>query len=456
MARVAALASVAIACSDPQPLHPGPPRNVLLVVVDTLRADHLGSYGYERATSPRIDALADRGVVFENAFATSPWTAPSVASILTGQWPSRHGAVVRREAGQPVRRESDGQVEVLRPADGLPDVARRLGEHGFETAAFVTNVWLGREMGITAGFQHVELLPNGTAPQLSDAARAWLARERRAPFFLLLHYLDPHYPYEAGDPAAGHFLGPECERDWSHVPLRQLKRRVPMQSLVVRDCFRDAYDEEILQLDLALGSLLDDPVLAPVLAETLVIFVSDHGEELWDHGLFEHGHRMLQELVRVPLVAAGPGLAPGRVETPVSIADLAPTIAHAVGLPGAFGPGDELAGRSWWPEAGAAEVSPTARPLVAENNLYGPTRQALVRWPWKLASGSGDEPALFHLEDDPGERRSLARERPEIVRELEAELTEILERARSARGDAHPAELSTTTFEELRALGYVE
>ena len=387
-----------------------PTRNVLLIVVDTLRADHLGFHGYARATSPRLDEWVARGVVFEQALATSPWTVPSFASLYTGQLPSRHGA-----GREPARPHQPG-VSIGRLDGGVRTLAEILSERGFATAAFINNPFLHAKGGLARGFDHYDYQPGNNwklrrAAEVVDTALVWLDEPRNAPTLAVVHLFDPHLDYDPPEPYRGRFGG--SYRGGLTYPVNDLTRirsELVARSAADRDFIVAAYDEELLYIDAQVGRLLDGLSERGGLSDTLVVLVADHGEEFFDHGEFEHGHSMYQELLRVPLVIWAPGVPAARVEAPVSIADLLPTVLAALELE----PEPEIFGRSLWAAiAGAEPVGP--RVSIAENTLKGRQRKALVRWPHKLIlDEESGEVALFDLAADPGEQTDLADELPDV------------------------------------------
>jgi choline-sulfatase len=442
---LAAVALVLCACTDVDR-----PRNVVLVVVDTLRADHLGFYGYERPTSPQLDAWVERGAVFEQAIATSPWTIPSFASLYSGELPSRHGA--RRASGT-----GGAGVVIRRLNPETRMLAEILSERGFASAAVVNNPFLEAKTGLARGFAHYDYHPSGNydvrrAGEVIDRGLAWLEASDEAPFLLVLHLFDPHLNYDPPRATRGRFTaGYKGRLRYPVSDLPRVRRNLVATRPADRAFIIGAYDEELLYIDGELARLLERLEGAGRFDDTLVVLVSDHGEELFDHGGFEHGHTVYQELLRVPLVVWGPGVRPGRLETPVSIADVLPTLLDALGLPAE----PDIVGRSLWPllRHGAA---PRERALFAENTLEGTERKALLRWPHKLLlDADTGESQLFDLAADPGETRDRSGEMPRLVDTLRVELDASVGERR-APGPSAPVEFSDEVAERLRQLGYLD
>lgn len=355
--RVYGAAGEAAAANDAGSSHSARP-DLVLVTIDTLRADHLGHLGYGRDTSPVIDRLAARGVSFAQAAAPAPMTQPSIAALMTGQPVHAihpHLSTEPRQAGAFVR-------------DGFQLLAERLRDAGYQTAGFIANRHLKRDNGYAQGFQIFDEVSGmyGSTEEgrrkhsghVVDAALRWL-RARGSdprPVFLWMHVLDPHQPYEPAEPGPWEDVGSETFQAyraqyeaWSVPELsNHLKammagdsslREGELEFLVGR------YDAEILQVDRHLGRFLEGwSDAGHDVEDSLVVITSDHGEEFYDHGGFLHSHTLFDELIRVPLVLAGPGFRGGRrVDGQVSLLDVAPTMLRAAGVP--IGPGSALAGR---------------------------------------------------------------------------------------------------------------
>jgi len=425
--------TLALAPPPPTPAAASEHPDLLLVVVDTLRADHLGAYGHPHPTSPGLDRLASGGVRYTDATSAAPWTLPSFASLQTGVLPSTHGAGV-----------NPGDANTQAPlGPDLPTLAGTLGEAGYRTAAIVSNPYLKASFGLDRGYDRyddalglahmmmllhpIDLLPLRAmpdrtyrlAPRMVDAAAAWWTATAGGPRFLMLHLMDPHKPYNA----------PGRDRDavgHGHD-----------------DPVEDLYDAEIHFLDRALAPFVDD-----VLADgATVVITADHGEEFGDHaGAYpddhwpadvRHGHTLYQEQLHVPLIVIGPDVPPAVVDRPVRSLDVVPTLLALAGT-GLPTEGQALAEALGTPP-------PEDRPRKAQAIRYGTEKRMVIDGDLKLiASQWGEE--LYDLRRD--EQRDLAAERPDDVARLEQELP-----AQSS-GDA--AELDPELIEQLRAVGYVQ
>jgi len=393
----------------PQPKQ-GQARNLLLITIDTLRADHVGAYGYARGRTPVLDALAAGGVRFDRAYAAAPITLPSHATLLTGRYPPGHGA---RDNG-------------LHVSASVPTLATELHTRGFRTAAFVAAFPLDHQFGLNRGFDvygdQFPRQPNGRladerpASQVVNDAIAWLRQlapspQPLPPFFLWIHVFEPHAPY--GDPSSQR---PVLER----------------------------YDEEIATADREIGRLVE--ALGAARADTLIVAAGDHGEAFGEHGEYAHSIFVYDTTLRVPLVINGPGIAAGaKVDTPVTLADVAPTIARAFGWTMADVDGVDLA------------PAIAGRPLD-RREIYAESFAPFLEFGWSplraiRAGGrkyiAAPKPELYDLERDPREEQDLAAADRATASAL------------AARVDRYaPAQLPATKFidasglERLRALGY--
>ena len=322
----ALLAASIVSCSDTPSSRP----NVILVCMDTVRADHLGCYGYEqRMTTPTIDRLAAAGVVYEDASATAGWTKPSVPSFLTGTYPVQHGVY------EGSAREISGEVTNVLASEAVT-LAEVFSDRGWRTAAFVKNAQLKAGNGFEQGFD-VYRDKAGDAREIRWGALDWIDRTSdERPFFLYLHYLDAHWPYPIPDQAAARFAGAERLAAFRAGDWRALRdaindgERVPAEEEL--DMLRSLYDAGIRYIDEELGALITGLERRGLWANTVICVISDHGEEFLEHGRIGHGHGLHENLLRVPWVLRVPGLEPDRVSNPVSLVDVFPTLLAAAGI----------------------------------------------------------------------------------------------------------------------------
>ena len=407
-------ASLAFACAAP--LETVQPKRVVLVTIDTLRADHLGSYGNPKARTPRLDALASEGVRFVSAFAPTPLTLPSHASLMTALNPPRHG--VRNNA-------------VFALPESLPTLAEGMSDAGFATAAVIGAMVLDRQYGLARGFDHydddlglltsggMQGIPERSATHVTNAALAWLDAAPEQ-FFLWLHYYDPHFPYVAPF--------------WRLSP-----------DLLTR------YAEEISYVDTELGRVLDAVREEWPGDDTLFVVTSDHGESLGQHGEPSHGMAIYDSTQRIPLILAGAGLPRGSVvSTQVRLVDVAPTVLALAG----GGPLGEVDGRDLLPVLSGEEQRD--RPAYLE------TLATQLEYGWSPLLGLRSDrfkyvraprPELYDLRKDPEENDDVALEQGDRVVQMDRQLEAHLERA---IGHQRPSRsVSEEERRLLEGLGYL-
>jgi len=441
-----------LACQDPPTEPPAP--DVVLVVADTLRADHLSLYGHERATSPNLDALGQQSMVFERALAHSGWTLPSMASMLTGRYPSEHQAT----------RDPEDPFRFNRLDESLPTLASLFQAAGYRTGAWVNNVYMAPEFALDRGFDSYDYVGSNGHQERSAAdtvaqAMAWLAADPQ-PAFLFLHFMEPHYPYLPPDHLRRRFTGPgQPPVDplfFSPTELSTIARWTKRFSDDQQAWIRRLYDEEVLATDQALGQLVAGLNQHERWENCVLAVTADHGEEHWDHGAFEHGHALFGELIRVPLVLRAPSLPAQRVAAQVQHVDLFRTLLELAGLQvPAEAHGDDL--RAW--SSSAAKPPPATRPVLSEDCLYGPPRIALTGEHHRLVLDLKTRVGQVYQLDAYGQR-DLGVAEGEQARELAAPL---MAQMRQLRGDLtlrplpnRTAPLDAENMEKLRALGYLE
>lgn len=428
----------------------GPP-SILLLTIDTLRADHLPFYGYRRDTAPNLARLAGSAVVCERAYSTSSWTVPSVVSWLTGVTPFSHGVF-----GGVTRKGKVYEQEVIPPSlRCLPEV---LGELGYETMGVTANAHLDAEHGFGRGFGRFSCLGFSPAPKVNQVVEGWLHQSRPAPrpLFLWAHYFDPHAPYIPREPWFHHFAPDVTEHEmemlkqahqaWPRIPPEIKRHRRRYMHLV-----KALYDSEIAYCDQAIGELLRE---FPELDGFWIIVASDHGEEIGDHGYMGHGHTLYNETVRVPLFVRPPhGGAPGRIAAPVSAVDITRTILAIAGWNG----------EGQWqgfvlPALDLEGAGSRAAPPLAHLARF-PDRKnlaAVIGTRWKLIRDlktGGEE--LFDLEGDFAEQHDLAAARPQERERMSRELSELVRRLPPPPADELTRAISRKREDQLRSLGYL-
>jgi len=435
----------------------GSPVGVLLILVDALRADHVGAYGSTLGLTPHIDALAARGVVFANAVAPSSWTRSSVASLLTSRYPSAIGVLGRRDAVAPSN----------------PTLPEALRSGGLETMWVVTNGNSGPRFGFAQGIDRWETpdiydgYPDGhmihTAEGVTRKALRFLDdRSANKPFFLFAHYVDPHDPY-LPHPGLLSRPQPAGRFDGSRTRLGILDRTPPGELTEADyDRIKYLYEGEVKYCDFWIGELLRGLQERGLREDVLVVITADHGEELWERGARAHGGSLYQELVHVPLILDFPsshGDLEPRIDQPVSLVDVAPTIVAAFGI----AQPEEFRGADLRPLA-AGEAQPSrSQYIYSEIDVDGRSFEAVRSGNLKLirdrtrARGVQDL-ELYDLARDPAERSNLAQQLPLETARLERALDDIhrdllAEATSSVRVDL--AGLDRGSIENLRALGYL-
>jgi arylsulfatase A-like enzyme len=442
--------------------------NVVLIQIDTLRADRVGCYGYSRPTTPNLDRFARTGVQFRNAYSVTSWTLPAVVSLLTGLLPSRHDVVDRasvlpdstltvshilHDRGYNTAAIS-ANFSYVHPSLSFPKPPLHLGQ-GFDTFRVL---WRRADItdreGEIVRHQRVRTV---RASAVAKKMKEWVFTAAE-PFFLFAVYIDPHYGYE---PA------PQYAQLFEPVPMKTLLTGFMQDFPQLAEPFSAAdlthmsnlYDGEIRSVDDAIGGVLAALDEKGIAGRTIVIILSDHGEEFRDHGRMLHGQTLYEESVRIPLLMGGPGIPQGVVvDEPVSIMDVMPTVLELAGLRAPTG----IDGRSListWRNPGGPASAAAPRALVFELDnepvtLNGPRphSRALRQRNWKIITGPRNDLELYDLAADPGETHNLAATSPQEVARLRAALDRQM---RSVTTTPRPLPtLSETDKERLRALGY--
>lgn len=429
------------------------PPNVLLVSVDTLRADRVGVSRDGRALTPHIDRVAASGVRFRRAYAPSNHTLQSHMSLLTGLYPKTHGVA----PGTGEKRELG-----VRPLPELRvTLAETLQAAGYATGGFAFDcVWLDRRHGFAQGFDRYAVRWLDAAQMNEKEILPWIASNHRDPFFLFVHFYDVHsdwrrLPYDAPDELrarhAGDYAGGFTGCEGKTCATRHLMQ-LDAAGTVVADgdlgYIRALYDAGVEATDREIGRLLDALDSVGVLDDTLVVVVSDHGEEFREHGRFIHT-QLYEEITRIPMIFRLPSRLPGGGESdvPATLLDVAPTILDIVGV----APLTAMEGRSLLPRI--ERPAPRVEPFY----FTGHEVDAVLDWPWKLIL-RGERAELYDLAADPLERQDLSGRETDRMERLRDQLVrwstapEAIERP---RGDAGTVDVPDGEIERLRALGYL-
>jgi arylsulfatase A-like enzyme len=483
--------------SDTAPL-PADRPNVLVIMWDTVRPDHLGPYGYAKPTTPFLDRLAESALVFENALSTTCWTLPSHASLFTGLLPSAHGTY-----------GADGWLD-----DEYETLAETLSAAGYETYLFSANPFISKSTNMIQGFRTVEhpweepwrsrVLSESASEALRGADRErrrfkeagavisrgvldWLdTRDRErvdGPFFAFLNYMEAHFPYFSTRAQRRALMHPALVRhsfEMRHDYLTRQAVTLGVKSLSDTDerAITGIYDTSLRKLDRVTHTLLEGLRARDLLDDTVVVIVSDHGESLGDHGMLGHEYSLYGALTRIAMMVRFPGQwEPGsRSEAPVQIQDLHATVLSLVGASAPAVPGyaaldltdasaREPAPRPRLteylePKIGHIENVEKAYPGQVDRARWTRKLRALQIGSWKLIWAEDGAHELYDLSNDPGELTNLFSEHPERAREMLEQMRKRVESAERARerlgGGGRPApETDPEQLERLRSLGYV-
>ena len=449
--------------------------NVLLVVIDTLRADHLGAYGYGFPTTPNMDRLAARAIVFETVVSQAPWTAPAIASLFTGLYPSVHGLDGGIHWGEGAT--SAGGALPFAVQKTLPPGHQTLAEAfrraGYSTAGFVSNLYVNAIFGFAQGFDHYDddhedyLLDDGEVKRRAEATNArvfeWLRAGIEEPFFLVVHYNDPHWPYEPPPPYGQSFVA-----DYKGLLTPTTTREVVVTHRAVPPPISEEdlsyivglYDGEIQYVDAHLGRLLVAVGELPTKRNLVTVLTADHGEEFLDHGAFNHGYTLYEEQTSVPFIVSAPSrFEPRRVSQQIRLIDAAPTLLEMAGIDNE---NERFQGRSLVPLMAGLSLEP----LDAFSEATNVGRQSALRSTdsLKLIHSLIDPHwLLFDLASDREELHDLTAQRAAQLRELAARLEAWREESRTLHDEisASGTGLDRVVLDEetqrgLEALGYIQ
>ena len=433
-----------LGCSgSPEKKNPHP--SVVVLLLDTLRADHLGAYGYSRDTSPHLDNFAKENSLFLNAVSAAPWTPASVASILTGLYPVSHGMMPPND-----RETARNAFRLNANLDTLPEL---FGGAGYQTGAITPNPWMSKEFGYDQGFQSYHYLLRERADKITDNAIELVDKmsSQSKPFFLYVHYLDPHDPYDPPGEFASLYRGA--------VPG---KFAYPEKM----SNFLGKYDGEIRFMDREIGRLFAHLRAKNAWENTIIVIVGDHGEQFMEHGNHTHGFMLHSEELHVPLMLKVPGQGSRRVETTVSTVDIFPTL---LSLANVVAPA-EVPGVSLFDEPALlarpavlseirrkysqkSVVTPQGKKLILQVPLKEDSSdflRSLERWKNPEVLGTYDRAV------DPEELNPV--QDAQAYAELRGLFEDALAKAIKARvvGGAAPAKVSDETLDQLKSLGYLQ
>jgi arylsulfatase A-like enzyme len=425
--------------------------DVILITIDALRADHLSAYGQPRLTSPMLDAFSRQATLFANAITQAPFTKAAVASLMSGLYPTSHKAVtatvpfVEAMTGRP----TTAPVETDILASSITTLAESFHADGYVTLGYTGNPFLIAPFGFAQGFDQFQFFPGGDfadANVIIDRALHDIARTPSRPVFLWVHLMEPHSPYAPPTWTQGLFppTGRPHPIPVTSAPPSWLLKGSPSDLRA----YESRYDEEIAAVDIAVDSLFRGLADDRRLDEAIVTVVADHGEEFLDHGGWEHGTTLYDELVRVPLVMRVPHTVPRRVDAQVQLIDLYPTLLQLARVPAPV----PLAGRSFVDLLSGGHGS---EPAYTEL----PPRACAVRADgWKFITFADAREELYDLQNDPGEHHNLAASEPRRAATLRRLIDRHIAAALKAGQTISPehAPVDARVLEQLRALGYVD
>jgi len=431
--------------------------NVLLVVCDTLRADHLGCYGYSRPTSPFIDQFAADALLFENVMSNSPWTRPSMGSLFTSLYPHQHQAFYWED-------NLDNSYLTM---------AEIFRNHNYSTFAVQTNVLLTEYYNFHQGFQHFDEIINDKAEKVTARFDSWITKNKDKPFFAYLHFMDVHLPYEAPKDFNKIFEPEKINSVLDGVTGAYEVRILNEIGLSSQDKqhFINLYDAEIRYFDYHFGQVIDRLKNLDIFNNTIIILTSDHGEEFLEHNGFEHGHTLYREVIHVPLIIKySSKLPPKRIQSCVNLLGLTPTLLDLCRIKNNF----DLRGKNFI--LNVKGESQKQKEIFFEAIGFGAEKKGVIKDGWKLIENTGrkDEDAmdlylemtpyimleyekgyeLYNMRLDIQEQHNLIDEHPQIADKLKI----YLELFKSESLDSRKSEVKDLEkkLKDLRSLGYIK
>ena len=428
--------------------------NIVLITIDTLRTDHLSCYGYERNTTPHIDAIAEQGIIFKNVIAPSSWTAPSMASLFTSTYPVNHGLV----HGIEHRRQLQ---EVL--SDELTTLPEILQKNGYTTFGVSSNHHLTEEFGFGRGFDYFVYLGWKNADMVNKKVYSWEKTIKQSgKYFLWIHYIDPHVPYTARSPWIEGYAAQSLDQAWqvsrkvrSNLRLEEFVPTLKEDPQALADLIA-LYDSEISYVDIHIGQLMERFSLG---RDALIIITSDHGEEFLEHDGVGHGKNLYRETVSVPLIIKQPySTKKKRVERYVNLLDVMPTILDLINV---NSPEQTLGesvlarkGTLGWLKAIMSNNDAKEYDFIELDRYH--LMKSIMTPQWKYIYDYQDESEqLYNLEKDPLERSNIFYKEPERCNQLKKQLFQWVSESKKYPPKTKTIELSPDEEEKLKNLGYI-
>ena len=430
--------------------------NIVLITIDTLRTDHLSCYGYERNTTPHIDAIAEQGIIFRNVVAPSSWTAPSMASLFTSTYPINHGMVHGINQRKRMQEVLSGDLTTL------PEI---LQKKGYTTFGVSSNHNLTEEFGFSRGFDYFEYLGWQNADMVNKTVSSWeKAIKQSEQYFLWIHYNDPHIPYAARSPWIERYASQSPDqalhvsrKTKSHFRLNEFIPTLKEDPQSLADLIA-LYDSEISYVDFHIGKLMERFAFE---RDALIIITSDHGEEFLEHDYLGHGNNLHQETVAVPLILKQPSSSKKKtVERYVNLLDVMPTILDLLNINFP----DQTLGESVVKRKGIVrwlkKIIPkndTSDYNFMELDKGQHSIKSIMTPKWKyIFNHQDDTEQLYKIDEDPLELYNIFYKEPERCRQLRERLVHWVLQSKKYPPKKRSVTLSLDEEEKLRALGYIQ
>lgn len=444
------LATFSYASETKSPVTKKPQPSLLLITIDTMRADRLPFYGYKRNTAPFLGKLAERGIVFTNAYSTSSWTVPAVTSLVTGVYPYSHGVTHGF-----IKKKHIYKQEIV--PQTLPNLPEQLRTLGYRTYGITANYHLTKELGFGRGFDRYTCVGFCAAEKVNQSFLKWKneIESQNGPVFIWLHYFDPHIPYIGRQPWLKQYQNDETEIESGRI--NSLIRPVLMRQEIknkgqrILTLAKSHYDSEINYCDNQIKKLFQE---FPSLENYVLIFTADHGEEFREHGRLGHARNLYNETVRIPLFIRLPETVSTTSSKEVaSLVDVAPTL---LAIAGGKAP-QSWQGRALIDKRGQISPQEGRHVLVQLDNGIIPPLSALIGKNWKLIiHDKTQDKELYNLLDDPAERNNLTTLQPEKARQQNEVLQKLVLSLTPAPKTGETKPLQKDKEEMLRSLGYVQ
>ena len=432
--------------------------NVVIILIDALRRDHVGVYGYSRDTTPNIDRFAGESLVFENAISPSYWTCPSIASLFSMLYPTVHGLTGLTPEGY------ENGTNAL--DDNLVTFAEILSENGYATGAFVASPCICRDLQFDQGFEVFDPIGSEAKPRADEVNRkavAWIEDNRDRPFFAYLHYMDVHGPYEPPEPYETHFKSGQArlmsKADVSRLGYLSAGRENDNWDL---NYYLDRYDGEIRYLDQEFGQLIEALKRRELFDNSLIVVTSDHGEAFFEHGFCDHGMTLYNEEISIPLIVKLPSTISrtGKAGGYANLLDLSFSILEFLGCQ----PPYEVDGIDILDHS--SETAGNGRRMFSEEmaeKFKGPPKVVMLEGEMKFhyQPHTGEVCEIYNVLNDPGESNNLVdtlRRRAETGREiLDRRMRQQMRKRRSLGLEGHSTEIrDSEKYDKLKALGYIQ